>query len=366
MAKYTRKNVPLVDFVEDFTFNFSREPKVENYDDLQMQSSLANVGQKAPGKALRGPDGKHKMMVGNRRLHNILILAAKGIEDPKTCRRTDEGEIIRGSGKPFTTMEVDVYESLTPREIVELSIDNDESLGLTKAEVQLQLEKAFEVTLGNERESAKLCYYGIVKHYDSERTPFKPIQEDNGVSFLFAKKGVIDTAKKIWKAPLPLHDLCMQKLRTRGLGWPTNKEVAEGVKIHENEEKACPTRTISKENPGPLFMAWYDRLIEVHSQPDAAGNKKKTVSALNRDQMETFAALSANGFTRWIIGFCVKDPRVNENAAGTMNALLLELFKALTPRQLEIYNSCWNVPEVEVPVEAPAPAKIETKELVPA
>lgn len=349
-SRHTFIELSLITF--SMELNFSRERTNETYDDPIMREQLTDYGQITVAKAHKVGD-QYFMIQGSRRLYNLNILAKAGVEDPRTCKTADDGTIIRGTGKPFSMIEVDLYEGLTDHEIKDMMTDHDTVRGLSRAEVQLSIEGLLDSTPKyNEREIVNKLMPSLVKLYPPKRE-IVPISKDNGVDALNNWKGVIDTAKRRFYAPVKLHDLGMEVLRGKQK-WPSNKEIYEGVKIFEKAKNSDTTGLISRSNPGAEFDAWYERLVDAHTPKEGelgTEGKPKSISMWNRQQVEEKVKTCVSPFANWFMLMIVRDPRVIEDAFKVVDELALKAFQALSIEDKAAFATCWK-PEVAKAPEA--------------
>lgn len=340
MIKMTKKMmVPLDTVVVDFENNV-RERDITAYNDPILRQDLAGRGQITAAK-MRKIGDKHIPLQGNRRAYNMLILAKEGIEDPRTCRRDDNGSPIPGTGKPFSTIEAEVYENLTDREAVLLKLDHGNVRGLSSAELQYAIEEAFNVGY-NEREVVYMLGGLFMQHYPPKRE-IKPVEEDKGADLLANYRGVLQAAKNRWRAPTKLHDLAMQVLRKKQ-SWPTKVEISDGLNIFLKAVDQDKTGTIDRNNPGAAFDAWFDKLVEIKTPKpgEEDARRQKTTSMFNRQQVAEAIKVCDSRIGKWFLYYILRDERVRGDAFVTVNKLAAKAFALLTPEDQKSFDECWN------------------------
>lgn len=339
-------NFPIANIKLDFSRNFARENTVQSYEDPNLRQDLATRGQITPILLLEvgtTPSGDPiaEPMQGNRRSYNLAILANQGVEDPTTCKVDDKGVPIAGTGKPFTFAKAILFKGLTERERVEIMADHGNVRGLTKAELQLFIEGLLNAQM-TEKDACRLAGGLLLNHYPPKRE-IKAFDEDKGADFLANYKGVIDAAKRRWKAPKLLHDQAMEVLRGKQ-NWPTKAEIYEGLKIHEQEVSEDRTGKLDRETPGPKFMEWYNKLLAAKVVNVEAGEKPKSISMFNRAQAEELAKLCDSRLGKYFIYVILRDDRVFADKLPVVAKLAkkAERMEAWTTDDVAAFDECWN------------------------
>lgn len=333
--------IDLSKVVVDFERNFARERDSKTYDDAVLRQDLATRGQITVAK-LRKIGEIYYPLQGNRRAFNLKKLAEMGIEDPRTCKKDDQGKPVEGTGKPFSQIEAEVYEDLTDREAVELMMDHGNVRGLSRAELQYAFEGLFQAGYV-EREIAHLLGNLLIQHYPPSRE-IKPIDEDKGADFLNFYRGVIQAAKNRWRAPRKLHDLAMEVLRGKQK-WPTKAEISDGLKIHEDEVDKDTTGRLDRENTGPKFNEWFDRLVSNHTpKPGEEGESRgKSISSMNRAQIEDLIKVADSPIVKYLLLLVLRDPRVKPDGMPVVAKLTKEWLNAAPKDQQDaFFDGCWD------------------------
>ncbi len=282
-------NVALDSIVIAFDRNV-REQNVESYEDPGMQDSLAMIGQQTIGKLLKRADGTHEPIQGNRRAWNLKKLREKGVLDPKTAKRDENGNILRDDkGRPigakvFEFMEAEVYEGLSERERVELLFDTGSTRSLNKAELFYAIEFLFDA--GYSEKEVVIQGFGLLKqHYPPSRN-IKETTTDGGQDAFEYFRGVVQTLKDAWRSPVVVRDAWVDKLKT-GRKWPIKSDMVQAYKTFSDEMKADKTGKINRRNPGPKFTEYWDKLVAKNTKAEASGEKRgKASSIMNRTQIE--------------------------------------------------------------------------------
>lgn len=296
MAKVAKiQRIPLQNVVVKMDRNV-REETETTYDDPTMRDSLAMIGQQTIAKLLKiGPD-LYEPIQGNRRVYNLKKLAEEGVIDPKTAKRDPETGVVlreldaegKPTGKPiggrvFDSIEAEVYEGLSERERVELLVDHGSIRSLNKPELQRAAEFMFSVGY-SEKEVAVQLGNLLHTHYPPSRKIVEA-SKDGGNDLLNYYRGVIQTMKEVYRSPIVLHDSWMDKLRT-GRAWPLKSEMSQGCDIFKKELDADKTGRLSRQNPGPKFLEFWQGVVEKHQKAEASGEKRaKASSMMNHSQI---------------------------------------------------------------------------------
>lgn len=197
------------------------------------------------------------------------------------------GEHAPSAGKPMDSILAIVYEDLNERERTELLLDHGQRKGLNRVELQNAMERAISAGYG-ESEIVTLLYGLLTVLYP----PSRKIEEGADGQPLTGKalekarldyyKGVLQTAKRIYKAPSVLRDAAYKKLRGEQ-NWPTNSEIIDLMTIHNKEVESNPL--LSRENPGPKFTEKWTVLVKSKTE-NGGTTRPKSNSMRNRTQVE--------------------------------------------------------------------------------
>lgn len=307
--------IPLVACFTDRTLN-PREQVDTSYLSETMIASLASIGQQTTGKVLKKGD-KFLNLQGNRRWANMVECQKRGIIDPKTMKYDREsGKPIEGTGKVFEAWEVEVYEDLTPREILELVVDQGTIRPLNKVETYYAFEQCAKVHY-SELETIVILGDLLELHYP----PTRAIKtDDKGKDLRDYYHGVMQTFRRVYEAPLVLHDACVAKLRG-DQKWPTNAELTQGHKIHMDEMKADKTGTISRTRPGPKFLEFWERKLKSVNDSETNGtNKPKSVSMMTNQGLQDSKKTFDSRLGKWFHAFVLRE--VSPETAPMIDSLL--------------------------------------------
>lgn len=360
MPKRARINISEVN--QNWGLNF-RENMLESYDSQIMRDSLAMHGQQTTMKLERRTDADGKVfytiLQGNRRAYNISKLAEAGVTDPLT-------------GKPFSTVDAEVYDTLTESERIQLMLDVNDIRGLKEVELFYACEKAWNAGWNDRQVVVQLA--SLFLHFNGGvyKRPVVPAMQDGGKDLFDYHKGTIQTWKQAYQAPVVLREAFVEKLRGNQR-WPSNKELDKLFKTYLKEEKESKDGRINRENPGPQFLAeWNDYLAKVKEALDNGKSKPKPQSMMNRTALESQRLRAVSRILKLAYSIVLRE--IPTEQSEPLDNLLKQVETTLTPEQVKILNDIsatrstvpttaqdsdtTPAPEPE-PEPAPEPAKAE-------
>lgn len=327
MAKSKKiQNVLLSDIVISYDRNV-REHADASYDDPAMRDSLALVGQQTIAKLLKLQNGTYEPIQGNRRVYNLKKLAEAKVLDPKTAKRDSDGNIVRDDdgkpvgAKPFDSIEAEVYEGLSERERLELLVDHGNVRSLNKAELFYAGEMFFSV--GYSEKDVVIMTYGLLQmHYPPSRN-ITEMSKDGGTDALEYYRGVVQTMKDAYRAPVAARDAWVVKLKT-GRSWPIKNELTQGYKLFRDEMNADKTGKISRQNPGPKFTEFWNKVVAKHEAAVASGEKRGKSSAMmnNKQVIERVATCDSRALKA---AFKIVLRQISEDKLPLLDAGLVKL-----------------------------------------
>lgn len=256
-----------------------REMTADAYDVNPLINDMAIRGQQDP-VTLEQDGDKLYPLKGFRRCEAMKQAAARGLKFETSAP---------DGGKPMDRILAIVYKGLNPRERTELLLDHGQRKGLNKVELQNASERAFNASY-SDKEIVTLLYglldslYPANRKVDEDKNSGEKLVGDKLAQARFEYyKGVLQTMKRIWKAPTVLRDQAFKKLRGEQ-NWPTNSEIIDLVSIFEKEVELNPMN--SKEKPGPKFTEKWDAVVKTKKEAETNGTRAKSSSMRNRQQVE--------------------------------------------------------------------------------
>lgn len=272
------KYYPIGEVVVDWSRNV-REMTADAYDVNPLINDMAIRGQQDP-VTLELDGGKLYPLKGFRRCEAMKQAATRGLKFETSAP---------DGGKPMDRILAIVYKDLNPRERTELLLDHGQRKGLNKVELQNAAERAFNATY-SDKEIVTLLYglldslYPANRKVDEDKNTGEKLVGDKLAQARFEYyKGVLQTMKRIWKAPSVMRNECFKKLRGEQ-NWPTNTEIIDLVSIFDKEVELNPMH--SKEKPGPKFTEKWDAIVKTKKEADLNGTRSKSASMRNRQQVE--------------------------------------------------------------------------------
>jgi hypothetical protein len=354
-----------------------RERNVETFRDHAMQRSLSAVGQLVTAKLLKLPTGRFETIQGMKRAFNMKELQTAGIIDPKTAERNEDGSVkVDDTGKPvggkvFNVIDAEVYEGISERERVELMNDHGTIKGLNKVELQYAAESMFDVGM-TEKEASIALGYLLEHHYPATRK-IKPIYDvlgadgsviekgDKGVDHGEYYRGVVQVFKDVYRSPTVVRDAYIRKLKEK-LNWPLKKEIQEAAKIYLKEISNDNTGKLNQQNPGPLFNAYWDKVLKAHSTIDDDGNviednsRGKTAAMMSRSEITDRLAVLGSRTLKAYSRIILRDQNIGLDQLKVLDTGCQRLEKGeITPAEYEdILAAVFND---NAPADKPAPGE---------
>lgn len=320
---------------------------------VSLQNDLATFGQQVPADMELVRHGDKEIYIpirGHRRAWNLKRLAERGIIDPSTCKKDENGRPILETGKPFTHMQAWVYENLTPLERAEMLTDHSQVRGLDKVELFNSFCMLFDVRM-SEREITVKLFDLLLNYYPPSRKVTKP-EEDHGKDALANYKGVVQTMKAAWRAPKPLQEAYIDKLRGEHGSWPTNSEIAKYCDIYETEREKNPG-SIDRENPGPIFMEAWNAYVKKQAEAVAQGKTRgKSESMMSRQSLEDVNKTTDSALFRYYNMFVRRE--VDPATFPVADKIAKKAYNALSDEDKAMFLACF-------PANAPTDPGKDTK-----
>lgn len=299
-----------------------------------MKRDMAFRGQQDPAMLEALADGTYRPVKGFIRSTAISELAAEKVIDPTT-------------GKPFESVRAFVVTDLNERERVSLMLDHSQRTSLTKVGLFNSFERAFNAGY-TEAEIVAMLYDLLAQHYPPTR-PIKKREEDKGRDQLDYYRGVVQSMKQAWLAPILLHDAWVDKLAGKQK-WPTKAEMVELSVIHQKEAAADKTMKISRTNPGPKFMEGWSKLLKAQEEGAESGTSRpKAVSMMNRQKLEEVHKVLDSVTLK--IAYAIVRRDVSEDKLMVLDKLLVDAESRMGPE--------WHAALAGLLASEEAPAKAE-------
>jgi hypothetical protein len=346
MVKRTFKTliVPIAAVVMDLSRNV-REQTDSAYDLDPLIADIQMRGQQDPATLEKVGD-KYYPIKGFRRSAAIAKAAERGLTYAESAPE---------SGKPIDKVVAIVYENLSEKERTELLLDHGQRRGLSRVEFQNALERGFMA--GYTDKELVTLLFGL---FESLYPPSRKIDEDVSGNKLVGEKlaqarfeyykGVLQIAKRAYKAPTILRDAYYKKLRGEQ-NWPTNTELADLLTIHEKEASA--DGMISREKPGPKFLEKWDAVKKTKEDAANGGTRPKSSAMRNRQQVEDSLKTLESPISKSFQKIQLGDIPVDQ--LPVLDRMCVKLWDHLTPEDQATITG-WMRPAAEVAAPAPAPA----------
>ena len=350
MKVFKDQKIALDKIVIDHARNVRDEVAYKPAELQALKDDLAFRGQQVVAVLEKRADGKYEPLQGFLRATALTDLAKEGKIDPLTMKLDSDGNPVAGTGKVFGTINAVVYEDLNDKERISLLFDHSQRRGLSRAETQLALEKLF-TALYPEIDVVIMTRNLLEQWYPPTRA-IKKLKDSDGRDtdrddpndLLNYFRGVIQTAKIAWRAPVLLRDAWLEKLREHQK-WPRKSELLEGAKIYDNECKADITMKFSREKPGPKFMEWWDRFAKASKEAEEKGETRgKTTSMLTRSQIEDCQKVADSRIIKALLSIVLNNGRVDREKLGVLDTLLKNVEAGFTPDESKILDSVFTKP----------------------
>lgn len=310
--------VPLKNLVIDRTQNV-REDEAYKVDALK--TDIAFRGQQ-DAITVEKIGNQYFPIKGFLRSTALLELAAANIG--RGAITDEHGQLVPGTGEPFEFVNAFVYEGLSDRERMELLLDHGQRRGLNKVELQNAFERAFSA--GYVEKDVVTILQGLL----AELYPPNKTIENTAEARLAYYRGVVQTAKHIWRSPTVLHDACVAKLK--GLqSWPTNTEMREMSMVHQTEVDT--NIEYNKQNPGPKFRERWAAYLKKQADAAASGERRaKSDSMMNRSQVEDCTKSCDSIIVKSIFHVVLR--RIAQDKLPVLDKLLVEQIEKNLPEDI--------------------------------
>lgn len=302
-----------------------REPDINDYDrnTTNLYFDIKENGLRDPLTVHKRNDGTYRPLKGNRRIYVLTKLANEGAIDPTTAKRDDQGNIIPGTGKPFSTVKAVVYEGLTEQEQFELVEDHAQIEPLRIWELYRTFEMAWGLGM-NERKTVVRNLPLLMQYYQPSRE-IKPIAEDGGQDALNNYKGVIDAYRNAYRGAYMVRDAYIEKLKGKQK-WPTNDQLKHLAQVFVKEVAKDKTLTYSKSNPGPEFLAEWEKLQKNIAEAAAKGTTRpEPITAMNRGAMDEVGKAASSMTLRTTMAITIS--KLPRSVIPKFDALLVRMEK---------------------------------------
>lgn len=218
---------------------------------------------------------------GNTRYYNLAAMVKSGVEKV-------------GDDKSILEIPAIVHDPLTDSELKRLTHDHGHR-GLNQYQVALALEGRI---LANPEATEKDIVWAERMLIDAAFTvdTKKATEFDNPEYstdkqkdlYLAYRKGILQTIKRCATGPRVMRDEHFHGLKT-GAKFLKQEDIREMEKIFKDELKADVTGKINRDNPGPLFLARWQKFVDAKAEALKAGDggKVKSTSMASRETVLT-------------------------------------------------------------------------------
>lgn len=292
----------------DITDVHNVEVMRKTYDRPDMRASLVQNGLIEPfglmiGDPERGQNPeKFYVIKGNTRYYNLKILI-----DNKMTESSD--------GKhSFLKLAALVYDPMDDAELKRVTHDHGHR-GLNQYQVALALEGDI---LANPGKTDKEIVWGERMLIDGAHTvdtkkaaefDNPELSEDKRKDLYFNyRRGLYQTIKRCATGPISMRDEHFNGLKT-GAKFLKQEDIKEMDSIYKEELEADVTGTINRTNPGPKYLARWQKYLDAKSQAIAAGDggKVKPTSMAGRETVVNTRNTSQSRIIKLVMNCIVRE-----------------------------------------------------------
>lgn len=316
------------------------------YDGDTLAQDMRENGQQEPILTVR--EGKKLRIIrGYRRAFQFQLAAERNLH-------FDAGP---HANKPMgQAVEVKILPPLDPAVRSDLHMDHSQRRTLSK----VGLFRAVEESLDNGKTERAI----VVKLADlfntfwqPDVTKVRPVTEDNGNSLLEFHRGTIQGIRAVWAAPTLVRDAYYDVMR--GVRkWPTLGETKSLSKVYtEEKDKASIGAGITRDKPGPIFLAKWKALQEKHAKDIEKGKTTRAQTMMTNSGVQALASSRESMVLRLDCHVILKTASEETNAL--LDAFMTKVESGFTSEQKAQFASILagaDLPE-EPKAETPAAAK---------
>lgn len=319
----TMEVVPLPEILVNHAGNYRDD---NEYFTPELIADIAMNGLHTPLVLHKEPNGKYKILRGNRRIDALTFLANPEHINPETKQPYVDPQ----TGKPFTSVKAQVYKNLSPSQQWALQFDHGTTRGLSKVGLVRAVWDAKDKMVPDKR----VVTQGRAL-FEAYYKPKRELEDTEDARFNYWK-GALAPIVTAWKGPTLVRDAYLAKIRGTQ-NWPRKKELNEAVNIYLNALANDKTNSINRDNPGPDFMAYWNKLLanveEASGEDGEESSSPKKVSALARPDMEALKKVTDSRIAKTFISFMLRD--LSQEGWSTFDKFLVSLEKAFTPEQTQ-------------------------------
>lgn len=266
-------------------------------------------------------NGEYRILTGHSRYLCISQLAT-------------EGAICDATSKPFTTFSAKVHENLSDVDRAEMLVDESQRQpldrpGYVKAAVLL-------ILAGVPDKRVVIQLHKLYEQFGNSARKTVPVTEDGGQDLFNKFKGAFQGHKAIAASPTMLRD-AHYKFLAGELLVPRLDDVKTLEKVYRAERDADPLKKINADNPGPLFLAAWEKLQEEGDAAAQTGNAVKPISMMNREQVEKMSTEPSSRIIKLAMLFVLRKRPAEQ--FPTFNTFVTGIENALSPEQVTMLDS---------------------------
>lgn len=302
---YSEIDLDLVDF--DHTNNHRFDQWGGAADVQILRDSMLIDGQLKAG-VVEKVNGRYKVIQGTGRLTAVKDLKASGA-------------ICDATGKPFTTFKAFVYENLSPQDRFMLTVDQSERR-LTRADLYLAIRHGLNSGIDRQYVLVQLrrTIDDIVLPKRSLKGETTAEQEKD---YKKMRNGLLLMTERVMRSPIVMEKAVLERYNGQHT-WPKDSEINECATVFKDEctVENDPTRQYNRANPGPKFLARWQKVLDSAAQAAADGNEGKgtNTSMANKTQTTNFENQFSNWYAKAVIGMVLRE-QFNDNDLPALDAI---------------------------------------------
>lgn len=290
---------PVSDFNIDRTRNYRED---SDYEGDTLAQDMRESGQQEP-------------VIGTMEGEKILII--RGYRRVSQFKLAEEKNLLFIGG-PYAgkemalNVEVKILPTLDPAIRAELHMDHSQRKSLTK----IGLFRAYEEgkTIGKSDRDLVVKLADLFNTHFPPTRPIVPVTTDNGTDLLDNHKGTVDAFRALWQGPTMLKDGYFGVLKgTRN--WPKQGEMKALSKVFTDEKAKAPISAgITRDKPGPLFLAKWAQLEAKYKDAASKGQTRRATTMMPVSLVEALTTQRESGVLRLDAHIILRDCAEDTNA----------------------------------------------------
>jgi hypothetical protein len=282
------------------------------------------------------------------------------MEDGEDARGKKTFRIIKGHRRSLALyqlgydgdVEAIIYPKLDRATFYHLAVDQGQQESLSVVELYLALKKSFEAGLTEADLAVSMS--GLLNRFYPPSEKFKEdidninakvaagevnrLEADKEIRRLTLNRhrGTIQARKRVMECPEVVEVQFIRRLRGgQGDGWPTDAEVKKLHTIFTEEKAARPELMITRQKPGPKFLAAWDELknAKEEAKEENGGRRTKKFSMMSNSEVDDLASKTDSRIVRAVLWRVLS--KADGEAFAKIVPIILKLEENLKPEDVD-------------------------------